>query len=136
MVACAPLLKRPLIPEGADALDPTAVTEWRISFVVVAAFFALFAIPTFVYLRERPVPEKARDESYFMIGYHRVRDTVTHLRKHRDAGKLVLAYLFFYGGIETVMMGVPTEMKKVRVSIKRIEYAGGDKWEPKPAEGG
>ena len=103
LVACAPLLKRPLIPEGATVLDPVAVTEWRLSFIVVAGFFAVFAIPTFLFLRERPIAGKARTESYFMIGYHRVRSTVTHLRKHSDAGKLVLAYLFFYGGIETVI---------------------------------
>ena len=48
LIACAPLISRPLIPEGGTALDPAAVTAWRWSFVLVAAFFALFSTFTFV----------------------------------------------------------------------------------------
>ena len=103
LVACAPFLKKPLLPEGAETLDPAAVADWRISFVIVAGFFALFSVPTFLFLREQPIVQRERTESYFTIGHRRVRDTVVHLREHRDAGKLVVAYLFFYGGIETVI---------------------------------
>jgi UMF1 family MFS transporter len=103
LVACAPLLRKPLVPAGATALDPAAVAEWRLSFIVVAAFFALFAVPTFLFLRERPIPQREQSVSLLAVGLRRVRDTMAHLREHRDAGKLVLAYLFFYGGIETVI---------------------------------
>ena len=33
--------------------------------------------------------------------------------------------------IKTVMMGVPAEMKTVRVTLRRIEYAGGEEWKTK-----
>lgn len=104
LLACGPLIRTPLIPDGEVALDPAAVTDWRLSFVVVAAFFALFSIPTFAYLKERkPAPGAKRSESYLTIGRRRVAQTLTHLKQHREAGKYVLAYLFFYGGIETVI---------------------------------
>jgi UMF1 family MFS transporter len=105
LIACAPLISRPLIPPGETALDPAAVTAWRWSFVVVAAFFALFSVFTFVYLRERaPRPGTRRTEPYLAMGWRRVSQTFTHLREHREAGKFVLAYLFFYGGIATVII--------------------------------
>lgn len=104
MLACGPLIRKPLIPDGQVALDPAAVTDWRLSFIVVAAFFAVFSIPTFAYLKERaPAPGTDRSESYFTIGLRRVAQTVQHLKQHREVGKYVLAYLFFYGGIETVI---------------------------------
>ena len=106
LIACAPLIRRPLVVPGAadGAMDPSAVLEWRLSFVVVAGFFALFSIPTFLFLRERR-PRASTDlrPSYFAVGWKRVSETLTHLRTHREAGKYVVAYLFFYGGIETVI---------------------------------
>ncbi|NIM01516.1 MAG: MFS transporter, partial [Acidobacteria bacterium] len=104
LVACGPLISRPLIPVGATELDPDAVTAWRWSFVLVAIFFALFSVFTFVYLRERAQRGAARDDSYLAIGWRRVAQTVTHLREHREAGKYVLAYMFFFGGIATVII--------------------------------
>jgi UMF1 family MFS transporter len=105
LIVCAPLISQPLIPEGGTALDPVAVTAWRWSFVLVAAFFALFSTFTFVYLRERaPRSGSEHAESFVSVGWRRVANTVTHLRQHREAGKFVLAYLFFYGGIATVII--------------------------------
>lgn len=103
LVACSPFISRPLIADGATDLDPAAVVSWRLSFAVVALFFALFSIPTFLFLRERPAPARVRTESYFKSGFQRVLQTLAHLKQHRHAGKFVLAYLFFYGGIETVI---------------------------------
>jgi UMF1 family MFS transporter len=76
----------------------------RNSFVVVAAFFALFAIPTFLFLRERGTPRTLdRASDYARVGFRRVGDTLTHLRRYREVGKFVLGALFFYGGIEAVI---------------------------------
>jgi UMF1 family MFS transporter len=105
LIACGPLISRPLIPPGGTALDAGAVTAWRWSFVVVAAFFALFSTFTFVYLRERaPRTRAEHTEPILTVGWRRVRQTLIHLREHREAGKFVLAYLFFYGGIATVII--------------------------------
>jgi UMF1 family MFS transporter len=104
LVACGPLIRKALIPDGQTELDPAAVSDWRLSFIVVAVFFALFSIPTFIFLKERKAPQQVQPrESYFTMGRRRVAQTLTHLKEHREAGKYVLAYLFFYGGIETVI---------------------------------
>ena len=71
--------------------------------------------------------------------------TSLHIRQHFDdaADKELDTFPFSQVGnvvgakevaeIDTVMMGVPDEMKKVRATIKKIEYKGGEKWEAKPA---
>jgi UMF1 family MFS transporter len=104
LVACSPFLNRPLVDPSTGALDSQAVSDWRLSFVIVAVFFALFAIPTFMFLREqRPAGPRIAWSSYAAVGLQRVRETLTHLRSHREAGKFVLAYMFFFGGIEAII---------------------------------
>ena len=104
LLVCKPLLSRPLIVASTGALDPTAVFHWRLSFLVVAGFFAVFSIPAFLFLRERgPRREPRSLRHYIGVGLRRVTDTAIHLRRNREVGKFVLAYLFFFGGIEAVI---------------------------------
>ncbi len=104
LVACLPYLSRPLTRSGDEGLDPAAVSDYRISFVIVALFFALFSVPTFAFLRERPAAVRVGSSwAYVTAGLRRVGQTLAHLRQYRETAKFVLATLFFYGGIETVI---------------------------------
>jgi UMF1 family MFS transporter len=104
LVACWPFLARPLVSSGTGALDPEAVVGHRISFVVVAAFFAVFSIPTFLLLRERGERRAARRVlDYAAIGFGRIRRTLRELPRHRRAARLVAAALLFTAGVETVI---------------------------------
>jgi UMF1 family MFS transporter len=104
LVVCAPLLARPLTDPATGGLDPVAITNHRFSFVVVAGFFALFSVPTFLYLRERgPRRRLERLREYARAGFLRVRGTLRELPHHREAAKFVTAALFFTAGIETVI---------------------------------
>lgn len=103
LLACAPFIGRPLT-DPAGAVDPASATGYRISFLVVAAFFALFSIPTFAVLKETPPPGRAtRAGEFVLIGFRRVGETLRHLGRHRETAKFVLAYVFFFGGINTVI---------------------------------
>ena len=58
VAACLPLIGRPLT--GADgAVDLASAQGYRQAFLLVAGFFALFAVPTFLWLRETPAQGKA-----------------------------------------------------------------------------
>ncbi len=102
LLACAPWLARPLV--HGTVLDPLAVHDYRISFLVVAAYFAIFALPALLLLPQSGTPRRLRSlGAYAHVGFGRVRETLTHLRRYRDAAAYVTAALFFYGGIETVI---------------------------------
>lgn len=104
LVVCAPLLAREFRDGVTGALIPEGVEAWRLSFVVVAAFFALFSIPTFAFLRERAVRRPIRPWSRFAVqGFARVRNTFHHVRRFRDAALFVASAFFFYGAIQTVI---------------------------------
>jgi MFS transporter, UMF1 family len=102
LVTAAPWISRPL--RDASGLVPQAVHDYRVSFVVVAAFFAAFALPALALLPERG-PRRALPSlaTYARVGFGRVRDTVRELGRYRDAALFVFSALCFYGGIETVI---------------------------------
>lgn len=104
LAACLPLLRDPLIPQAGGPPDPEAVISYRISFIVVAGFFALFSVPTFLFLKERGARTALGTwKEFAAAGVRRVAGTIRHLRAYRETAKFVLAGLFFYGGIETVI---------------------------------
>ncbi|MCR4302090.1 MAG: MFS transporter [Sulfuricaulis sp.] len=84
--------------ESADQYVP--VTMW-----ITATMFALAALPTFIWLRERAVPQPlAPGESYFRMGFARVRHTLAHARHYRDLFRFLVTLAVYYCGIYTVVV--------------------------------
>ena len=83
-----------------------AGTATRLSFVTVGVWWALFSIPIF-----RRVPEPARrleaDESpsasAFLTGAKRLGETFRELRRYRQAFLMLLAFLIYNDGIQTII---------------------------------
>lgn len=74
----------------------------RISFVVAAGIFLLFAAPLFAFLRDHKVVFDRRP-SYLRAGWDRVRTTVRHLRDYRQVARFLLAFFIYNDGILTVI---------------------------------
>lgn len=103
LVLCYPLIARPL-KTAAGALDPVAVSHRQISFVLVAVFFLVFALPSFLWLKESPPQGRlAGALDYVTVGFRRTAQTLRHLGRYREIGKFILASLFFTDGITTVI---------------------------------
>jgi UMF1 family MFS transporter len=103
LALCSQLIKRPL-RDAQGALDQLAVSDRQSSFLLVAGFFLVFALPSFFWLREsRPQGRLTGLREYTSVGFRRVGETLRHLRRYRETGKFVLASLFFTDGITTVI---------------------------------
>jgi UMF1 family MFS transporter len=103
LVACLPFLKGPL-KDAAGAVIPEAVRGRQFSFLLVAVFFLVFAVPAMIWLREsKPQERISRAFQYFTLGFRRVRDTLSHMRDYRQTAKFVFASLCFNDGITTVI---------------------------------
>ncbi len=99
-----------LVKGGFEAENLLAL---RFSFIVVAVFFLIFALPAWLFIKEnrenRENGENGREDKKsvgslsFAEGYRRVGDTVRHIRKYGELGKLLLAYLVYNDGIITVI---------------------------------
>lgn len=71
---------------------------------ITAAIFGLAALPTFLWLRERALPQRVvAGENYLRIGFERVWHTIRHVRHYRDLFRFLMALAIYYCGISTVI---------------------------------
>jgi len=71
-------------------------------FPISALFFLIFAIPFFLWVRERK-PAVDTDVSPWREGWRRVRTTLGHLKRYRQTVRFLLAYFIYSDGINTVI---------------------------------
>jgi UMF1 family MFS transporter len=72
------------------------------TFPVAALFFLIFALPLFLLIKDSKKNVKI-EESYFRIGFNRVKYTVTHLRHYKNLAIFLLAFFFYIEGVNTVI---------------------------------
>lgn len=89
----------------AEAQGHDATRFVPVTMLITAAAFALAALPTFLWLRERAVPTpRPPGVSYLRIGFARVRDTLSHARRFRDLFRFLVTLTVYYAGINTVVV--------------------------------
>src|SRR4051794_3906107 len=69
-----------------------------VTMVITAAFFAVAAVPTFVFLNERAVPQAS-----FADPWERVMRTLKESRRYRDLRQFLLCIVFYQAGVTAVV---------------------------------
>jgi UMF1 family MFS transporter len=69
-----------------------------VTMLITAAFFALAATPTFIFLKERAVPQPTLHSPWA-----RLRETVREAHRYRDLWRFLLCILFYQAGITAVI---------------------------------
>ena len=96
LLICLPLLSGGLGPEN--------LIRYRASFLVTAAFFAVFSVPFFLWLRERARPHGTVGAAAALRGgYQRLATTFRRVRSLGDLFRFLAAYLIYNDGIETAI---------------------------------
>jgi len=99
LVLCLPLA-------GSIVEHPTAeqLRRARLIPVVVAAYYTLAVIPTFLFLRERSVKKPLPPGvGYVTVGFRQLGRTFRHMKRYRELFKLFVAFLVYNDGIVTVI---------------------------------
>ena len=80
-----------------------AHTQWVP--LVVAAWFGLFSLPTLLLLRDRKRPAATSGSgSYLLVGFQRLRATITNLRAHQALWRFLVAYFFYNNAVVTIIV--------------------------------
>jgi MFS transporter, UMF1 family len=69
-----------------------------VTMLITAGFFVLASLPTFLFLRERAVPQSRMENPW-----SRVKDTLKHARQYQDLRRFLLCLLFYQAGITAVI---------------------------------
>ena len=76
-----------------------------VTLLITAVLFALAALPTFAFLRERATPRpRPPDSRYLRAALQRVLGTFAQARLHRDLFRFLLALVTFQAGVNTVIV--------------------------------
>jgi UMF1 family MFS transporter len=75
----------------------------RVAFVTVAAWWALFTIPTMLFVRERAPAMPLLPGAALRAGWQELRSTVGHLRNYRELVLFLIAYWLYIDGVNTVI---------------------------------
>ena len=94
-----------VIPFAAQLKEGEAGLQMaRLSFPIVALFFLVTSLPTFLILRERatPIPLPV-GSSYLKEGFRRLANTFRHIRQYRELLKFLLAFFVYEDAMITII---------------------------------
>jgi UMF1 family MFS transporter len=95
--------------------------RYRLTFAMTAVFFLLAALPTFLLLKERAVPQPlAPGEVAWRQGFARLAATARQFRQYRDLFTYFIAYLIYTDAINTVIVASAIFANKV------LDFSPGD----------
>jgi UMF1 family MFS transporter len=83
---------------SAQKAGQTAEHFVPVTMLITAAFFALAAAPTFLFLRERATPQPASGNPWL-----RIRQTLREAQRYRDLRRFLFCLLFYQAGITAVI---------------------------------
>ncbi|MDX1439931.1 MAG: MFS transporter, partial [Rubricoccaceae bacterium] len=75
----------------------------RATNLLVAAWFALFSIPTFLFLKEVKVSDKPSTGALFRSSFRQIAQTGREIRRYREIVRLLIARLFYNDGLVTLI---------------------------------
>lgn len=86
-------------------LSPDNDVPVRTSLVVVGLWWGFFAIPIFLFVRERAITGASlRGSNYLRTGFWRLMKTLRNVRQYRQLTRFLIAYLLYNDGIQTVIV--------------------------------
>ncbi len=90
------------MPLYANGFIPSNLPNIKLSFVIAAAIFLLFAAPLFLFFRDHKKTFEKKP-SYVRAGIARVRDTIRHMKKYKQVARFMVAFFIYNDGILTVI---------------------------------
>jgi UMF1 family MFS transporter len=94
------------LPAGAGLTESQATLPVRLAFLSVAVWWAAFSLPLFRRVAEPPAtrkPDEHPGENPIRVAFMRLRETFKELRSYRQAFVMLLAFLIYNDGIQTII---------------------------------
>ena len=87
----------------AEAHGRQAADFVPVSMLITASLFALASLPTFLFLKERAVPQTHARHHLIREAYARLGQTLRHAARYRDLRRFLICTVFYQAGIQAVI---------------------------------
>ncbi len=88
----------------AQGLGQHAVDFVPVTMLIVAALFVLASLPTFIFLKERALPQPhMHGKNTLQEAFTRLRLTLRHAKQYADFRRFLMCTIFYQAGIQTVI---------------------------------
>ena len=115
----AMLVLRPFYAQGFEGgLEST----YRLTFPLVALFFLIFSLPSFIFIRESNILKKKESLlNLIKIGFSNVIKSIKNIKKHKNIALFLLAFYFMNDALVTFFSFVPIYANTtLKMSISEI----------------
>ena len=85
-------------------LSPDDHIPVRVALLSIGVWWGVFAIPTFVWLKERRASPGAREAGYLKVGFRRLYGTIVNIGRYRELVKFMISFLLYNDGVQTVIV--------------------------------
>ena len=83
---------------------PTAEWSVRLSLLSVGIWWAVFAVPTFLWVKERSIPKPLPEgKSLIAVGFSQLKDTIKSLPRYPAMLVFMVAFFLYNDGIQTII---------------------------------
>ena len=89
--------------DWAEAHGRQAVDFVPVTMLITAALFALASLPTFLFLKERAIPQTHARHHLIREAYTRLGQTLHHAARYRDLRRFLICTVFYQAGIQAVI---------------------------------
>lgn len=87
------ILIYPLVRGG---LEPSNISNIKITFIITCLFFLVFSIPSFILLKDSPAVKSIKlRTSYISYGFKKLVRTLRNIKKYRNLTRFLIAYFLF-----------------------------------------
>lgn len=83
--------------------EPANLFNIKISFVIAAILFFIFALPLFIFVPDKQYKKKF-EPFFFLEGYKRLKSTFKDFQKYSNVAVFLLAYFLYIDGVNTVII--------------------------------
>jgi len=107
------------LPAGPDLSDAARTLPTRLAFLSVAVWWVVFSIPLFLRVPEPPrtrEPDEVAGQNAFVAPFIRVAETFRALRGYRQAFLMLLAFMIYNDGIQTIQKMASTYGKELGIA--------------------
>jgi MFS transporter, UMF1 family len=122
------------LPHGDGLTEAQKTLPARLAFVSVAVWWLLFSIPLFRKVREPArtlEPDETQDHGLILTPFRRMAETVRELRTFKHAFLMLLAFLIYNDGIQTIIRmatAYGTELKipssALTIAVLIVQFVG------------